>query len=101
MRVSGGMLPSNILKNWVKTKNCVWKDHRDKSTGSCSKGSNQQQIVEQIILKRLKRARLILRLGKYSFAIFRKAWPFLFRVSQTYPEEERPCLSKHWKNIFP
>ena len=36
----------------------------------------------------------------FSFPIFRKARPFFFRVFetfQTYPEEERPYLSKYWK----
>lgn len=35
----------------VKTTDCAWKDHRrkkKKSTGSFSKGYNQEQIVEQI-----------------------------------------------------
>ena len=41
------------------------------------------------------------------FPIFQKARPFFFRVclrvclSQTYPEEERPRLSKYWKIYFP
>ena len=61
----------NRVGDWT-TDNCVWKDHGDKikSTGSCSKGSNQQLIVQQTMQKR---ARLISRSGGYIFPIFRKA----------------------------
>ena len=43
---------------------CVGKDHRrrqQQSTGSCSKGSNQQQIVDPIMQKNLSKADFIVK----------------------------------------
>ena len=78
---------------------------QNNSTRSCSKGSNEQQIVEQMIQNKSNAAGLMLR----EIPIFRNARPFHvtkgyirklprninFRKLLKYPEEEGPCLSKY------
>ena len=72
---------------------CVWKVNRDKkSTGCCSEGSNITAINCRTNDAKKKKGKAVL---------FHNQENIFFQYFQWQcSEEEKPCLSKYWKNMF-
>ena len=64
----------------------------NKSTGSCSKGSNQQQIVEQI--NKYEKSEANITIWEIYYSNCTKGTACLLLGMFEIPEEERPCISK-------